>query len=68
MNGYAPKKYFEKMLSFFLEAIYQLKNTSDCIKIDPPGPVVFSAGGVAAGAFFEKKNQKFWRKFGTFFG
>ena len=22
----------------FLEAIYQLKNTSDCIQIDPPGP------------------------------
>ena len=22
----------------FLEAVYQLKNTSDCIQIDPPGP------------------------------
>ena len=26
------------MKKCFLEAIYQLKNTSDCIKIDPPGP------------------------------
>ena len=26
-----------KKKTFFL-AIYQLKNTSDCIKIDPPGP------------------------------
>ena len=42
-----PKKqYFEKIFfrkkcwkheTFFL-TIYQLKNTSDCIKIDPPGP------------------------------
>ena len=24
--------------TIFLEAVYQLKNTSDCIQIDPPGP------------------------------
>ena len=24
--------------TFFFLTIYQLKNTSDCIKIDPPGP------------------------------
>ena len=23
---------------FLLEAVYQLKKTSDCIQIDPPGP------------------------------
>ena len=46
MNGWAQKTYFEeksfseKMLKnmIFLEAVNQLKKTSDCIKIDPPGP------------------------------
>ena len=37
---YLEKSFSEKMLkneTFFL-TIYQLKNTSDCIKIDPRGP------------------------------
>ena len=35
----SKKEIFEKNeKNTFQEAIYQLKNTSDCIKIDPPGP------------------------------
>ena len=40
-----PEKIFWKNKIFkknwkntFFEAVYQLKNTSDCIEIDPPGP------------------------------
>ena len=36
-NIIRKKKGVEKKKDIFL-AIYQLKNTSDCIKIDPPGP------------------------------
>ena len=43
--------------SFFLEAVNQLKKTSDCIKIDPPGP----------GQNLEKvkKSRKIVQNFGT---
>ena len=43
MNGQAPKNILKEQFSkkvqknIFL-AIYQLKKTSDCIKIHPPGP------------------------------
>ena len=33
---YTFEKHIEKIV--FLEAVNQLKKTSDCIKIDPPGP------------------------------
>ena len=62
-----PKIYIEKIFfgknrkkNIFL-AIYQLKNTSDCIKIDPPGP----------GRSLEKsqKKSKKWSKIlDDFFG
>ena len=32
------KKQFKKRSNKEIEAVYQLKNTSDCIQIDPPGP------------------------------
>ena len=35
---YLFEKNFEKKKKCFLEAVNQLKKTSDCIKIDPPGP------------------------------
>ena len=44
------KKMSKKRNSFF--AIYQFKNTSDCIKIDPPGP-----------GRNLKKNQKLSKKY-----
>ena len=40
-NNILKNIFSEKMLKkwdFFFLTIYQLKNTSDCIKIDPPGP------------------------------
>ena len=57
-----PKPYvfgIIKFWSFFLEAVNQLKNTTDCIKIDPPGP----------GQNLEKKSKKSKNdpKFGAFF-
>ena len=104
----SQKVEFGSKKKFFFRTVNQLKSTSDCIKIDPPGPgrnlkksqkkskkvskilddffgffwvwfflptrffigkkEVFSAGGVAAGAFFcEKKVQNFGQNFGAFF-
>ena len=37
LKKYFSEKKVEKKETFFF-TIYQLKNTSDCIKIDPPGP------------------------------
>ena len=43
INNYLEKVFFSLFFFFlkkhiFLEAVNQLKKTSDCIKIDPPGP------------------------------
>ena len=44
INGKVKNKYISWIIKlwskqkFLLDAINQLKNTSDCIKIDPPGP------------------------------
>ena len=58
-----PKIYFEKIifgkkskkLDIFL-TIYQLKNTSDCIKIDSPGP----GQNLEKVAKSEKNDPTFW--------
>ncbi len=53
MNGKVQKKMLWKIKfwskkKFFFGTVNQLKKTSDCIKIDPPGP----------GRNFEKKSKK----------
>ena len=62
-----PEKKLEKIKknkknkkTVFLEAVYRLKNTSDCIKIDPPGP------GRNLKKKSKKKCPKFWTIFSTF--
>ena len=47
---------------FFLEAVNQLKNTSDCIKIDPPGP----ERNLEQRQKSQKNNLKFWTFFHSF--
>ena len=71
MNGYAPPKIFRtnifsksrKFAVFLRGAVNQLKKTSDCIKIDPPGP----GQNLKKGQKSRKHGQKFWTIFSTFF-
>ena len=42
---------------FFLEAVNRLKKTSDCIKIDPPGP---GRNLKKSQKNIEKGDPKFW--------